>query len=351
VKVGVFDHMDQSGLPAGRHYEDRLRLVEAYDAAGIYAYHVAEHHATPLGSSPSPGIFLSAVAQRTKHLKFGPLVYPLPLYHPLRLVEEISMLDQLSGGRYQVGLGKGASPFETSYYGTNPEEVGAIFEESLSVLRQGLSGQPINHTGTHYRFDDVDLGLKPLQVPHPPFWYGVTAPQGAVWTARAGINIVCNLPAERIRPITDRYRQEWAANGGAPDAIPLMGMNRYLSIAQTEAEAMARGRRAYRLWHDHFWYLWRKHDAVPAFTTYPENFDEAVRQGYALAGTPEQVARALNAQLDVSGSNYLIVRFAFGDLSLAESLETLDLFARHILPGVARRNDNAASRLFEPADA
>src|SRR5439155_22395203 len=80
-----------------RLFESRLRLAEAYDRLGLYALHVAEHHSTPLGMSPSPAVFLALAAQRTKHLRLGPLVYTLPLYHPLRLAEEICTLDQLSG--------------------------------------------------------------------------------------------------------------------------------------------------------------------------------------------------------------------------------------------------------------
>jgi alkanesulfonate monooxygenase SsuD/methylene tetrahydromethanopterin reductase-like flavin-dependent oxidoreductase (luciferase family) len=117
LSFGVFDHLDQSGAPLRDFYEDRLKLTEFYDRLGFYCYHVAEHHATPLGMAPSPSVFLSAVAQRTRRLNFGPLVYTLPLYHPVRLIEEICMLDQMSGGRFQFGVGKGISPIETRYYG------------------------------------------------------------------------------------------------------------------------------------------------------------------------------------------------------------------------------------------
>jgi alkanesulfonate monooxygenase SsuD/methylene tetrahydromethanopterin reductase-like flavin-dependent oxidoreductase (luciferase family) len=86
MKFGVFDHLDDSGLPQDQLFENRLRLTEAYDRAGIYAYHVAEHHATPLGLAPSPSVYLSAVSQRTKNLRFGPMVYCLPFYHPERLI-------------------------------------------------------------------------------------------------------------------------------------------------------------------------------------------------------------------------------------------------------------------------
>ena len=107
LAFGVFDHLDASGAPLRDFYEDRLKLVELYDRLGFYCYHVAEHHSTPLGMAPSPSVFLSAVAQRTKRLNFGPLVYTLPLYHPIRLIEEICMLDQMSGGRFQFGTGQG----------------------------------------------------------------------------------------------------------------------------------------------------------------------------------------------------------------------------------------------------
>ena len=115
MQFGVFDHMDRGPVSLDRFYADRLRLVEAYDRAGFYGYHVAEHHATPLGVAPSPGVWLAAVAERTKRLRFGPLVYLLPLYHPLKLLEEICMLDQMSGGRFLLGVGRGISPIELRY--------------------------------------------------------------------------------------------------------------------------------------------------------------------------------------------------------------------------------------------
>jgi len=87
MRFGIFDHLDDGGVPLGQLFEERLKLVEAYDRAGFYGYHLAEHHATPLGYAPSPSVFLSAVAQRTRQLRFGPMVYLLPLYHPLRLIE------------------------------------------------------------------------------------------------------------------------------------------------------------------------------------------------------------------------------------------------------------------------
>src|SRR5690349_24480224 len=134
MEFGIFDHLDRNDLPLNEFYEARLKLIEAYERAGIYAYHVAEHHSTPIGMAPSPSVFLSAIAQRTKTLRFGPMVYLLPLYHPIRLSEEIAMLDQLSHGRLDVGVGRGRSPIELMLYGTDFKASQAIFEEALSVI-------------------------------------------------------------------------------------------------------------------------------------------------------------------------------------------------------------------------
>src|SRR5213594_4312240 len=127
LAFGIFDHVDRGDEPLATLFEQRLRLAQAADAAGFRTYHVAEHHATRLGMAPSPGIFLAAVAQRTRRIRFGPLVYLLPLYTPLRLIEEIAMLDHLSHGRLEVGIGRGVSPFELKYHKIDHEESREIF--------------------------------------------------------------------------------------------------------------------------------------------------------------------------------------------------------------------------------
>ncbi len=112
LELGIFDHLDHNGTSLAEQLEDRLKLIGLLEAEGYFAYHLAEHHSTPLGMAPSPSVFLAAVAQRTRKIKFGPLVYVLPLHHPLRLYEEICMLDHLSGGRLQLGVGRGGALLE-----------------------------------------------------------------------------------------------------------------------------------------------------------------------------------------------------------------------------------------------
>src|SRR6266576_5382250 len=139
MEFGIFDHLDRNDLPLKEFYETRLKLIEAYERAGFYAYHVAEHHSTPIGMAPSPSVFLSAIAQRTKTLRFGPMVYALPLHHPLRLIEEICMVDQMSGGRLEIGFGRGSVPEELVYYGAKPEEAQQVYAEALELIIKGLT--------------------------------------------------------------------------------------------------------------------------------------------------------------------------------------------------------------------
>src|ERR1051325_6383448 len=121
--------------------------------------------------APSQNVVLAAGAQRTRRLRFGPCVYVLPLHHPLRLIEEVSMLDHLSRGRLEVGVGRGGV-LEAFFWGQEgDEETNALrYEETLAALRQGLTREELTYAGKFYNFDRVPMRLRPLQAPRPPFW-------------------------------------------------------------------------------------------------------------------------------------------------------------------------------------
>src|ERR1700739_40710 len=161
MRFGIFDHLDDGGVPLGQLFAERLRLSELDDRAGFYGYHLAEHHATPLGYAPSPAVFLSAVAQRTRQLRFGPMVYLLPLYHPLKLLEEICMLDQISGGRFLLGVGRGISPIELRFYGIDPDKAPDMYAESLEILLRGMRNETLTFEGKFYQFRDVPMEMTP----------------------------------------------------------------------------------------------------------------------------------------------------------------------------------------------
>jgi alkanesulfonate monooxygenase SsuD/methylene tetrahydromethanopterin reductase-like flavin-dependent oxidoreductase (luciferase family) len=200
---------------------------------------------------------------------------------------------------------------------------------------QALGSRSVTFRGEYYAFDDVPFIFEPVQKPHPPLWYGVFNAESTEWAARTGVNTVTSLPAAGVRAITDSYRAHWAKLGRDPRRIPFMGMNRHIVVAETDREAMEIGRRAYRRWFANFSSLWRRRKApLPKNIAYSEEFDGIVASGQAIAGSPQTVREAIERQAAESGVNYVLARLAFGDLSLAESLESAELFARAVMPGL-----------------
>src|SRR4029078_9270153 len=216
MEFGVFDHVDRSGVPLQQFFEERIQIAQAYERYGFYCYHVAEHHFTPLGMAASPGIFLSSVAQRTRTLRFGPLVYILPFYHPLRLAEEVCMLDQLSGGRLELGIGRGISPVEASYYGepTDFQTSRQTFAETWQIMKDSFSKKRVNVQGKYRQATDVPIELETLQKPHPPLWMGVRSLENAEQAARGKMNFgAIQRPAE-MRARVERYIETARQHGG-----------------------------------------------------------------------------------------------------------------------------------------
>lgn len=338
MKFGIFDHVDLTGQPLHSFYEDRLKLVEAYDRSGFHCYHVAEHHFTPLGLAASPSVYLAAVSQRTRRIKFGPCVYLLGLYHPLRLIEEVCMLDNLSGGRFQLGFGRGVSPFEMGYYGVDMKNATAAYLESYQILMKGLTEESLTFHGSHYRFDKVPMVLKPLQAPHPPLWYGLGTPDAAEFCAASGINTLSIGTAAKVRPLTDRYRQAWQEQGKPLEQLPLLGLSRHVVVAETDRQAQAIAQRAYPHWRENLAYLWHLHDAPIAKLeeTYPPDWKSAEKLGMVVAGSPDTVREYVADHTEAAGVNYFCGWFAFGDMSGPEAMHSSELFASEVMPGWRR---------------
>jgi alkanesulfonate monooxygenase SsuD/methylene tetrahydromethanopterin reductase-like flavin-dependent oxidoreductase (luciferase family) len=330
MEFGIFDHLDRSDLPLNEFYEARLKLIEAYEQAGFYAYHVAEHHSTPIGMAPSPSVFLSAIAQRTKTLRFGPMVYALPLHHPLRLIEEICMVDQLSGGRLDIGFGRGSSPTEVSFYGQDPAKAQNIYTEARALILEGLTHKTLTFEGKFFSFKDIPMELEPLQKPHPPMWYGVHSLEAAERAAHQCLNLVSLDSAKDTRAYNDRYRQVWRELHGKDPTLKL-GLSRFVVIAENGRDALATAVRAYPIWHRHFYYLYSLKGGKPTHPR-PDTFDKMMEIGHATAGDPDEVTKFLRAQMDESAANYLVGQFAFGDLSLGESLRSVELFSKYVMP-------------------
>ncbi len=331
MKFGVFDHLDDAGVPLGELYANRLKLAEAYDRGDFYAYHLAEHHGTPLGCAASPAIFLAALAQRTSRLRFGPMVFLLPFYHPLRLIEEVCMLDQMSGGRLELGIGRGVSPFETKAYALDFAQTQAMYHEAFQVMLKGLATDELSFDGKFYSFDKVPMILHPVQRPHPPLWYGVSFPENAEWPAANDVNCIALAPPQTVLPIFERY-QSVRDKLGKPRST-LLGLGRHIVVADTDEKARAIARRAYPRWRRSFFWLFERHGSAPRTAAlYPQDFDDLQALGTAIAGSPQTVRQFIKADVEAAGGNYFVPWLAFGDMTLEESLHSIELFARDVMP-------------------
>ncbi len=331
MKFGVMDHVDDSGRTPYDHYEARLRFIETLDQLGFYSYHVAEHHGTPLGFAPSPNVYLAAVAQRTRKLRFGPMVYVAALYHPMRLAEEICMLDQMSGGRLQVGMGRGAVALEQELYDVDPATTQRRYEEARDIVLAALTSSRVDFDGEYFRVRDFPMTLHCLQQPHPPLWYGLGNPDSAVWAASVAANVVSLRPAAAARVAFERYRQEWQTLGRAAQDLPLMGVCRHVVVAETDADARAAARAAFPRWRASLAALWERR-GTPLPVAMPLQWDELQALGMGVAGTAARVADYVRAQNDAAGGNFFLCHMMFGDMPLEFAQQSARLFAFEVAP-------------------
>jgi alkanesulfonate monooxygenase SsuD/methylene tetrahydromethanopterin reductase-like flavin-dependent oxidoreductase (luciferase family) len=333
LKFGIFDHLDSNGLPLGDFLAQRLRLIELIERGGFAGYHLAEHHSTPLGMAASPSVFLAAAFARTRTLRLGPLVYVLPLHHPLRLYEEICMLDHLSGGRVMLGVGRGGALIEHQRYGIEPKDAGALYHEAFAVLMRAFESDIVNFDGQFFHYKDYLVQAKPLQRPHPPLWYGAPNAEAVTWAAARAINVVSLGPAARARAISDRYRAEWRALDKPASELPSIGITRHIVVAETDDEAKRIARAAYPRWIEAMTFLWRRSQLD--FTLreiYPRDFDALEGIGHGIAGSPATVRTYLQSLERDTGVNYMLCQMVFGDIGFDDAAASLRLFAREVMP-------------------
>jgi len=333
LNFAIFDHLDSDGGPLGRFFEERLRLLELIERSGFYGYHLAEHHSTPLGMASSPSVFLASAIQRTRTIRLGPLVYVLPLYHPLRLYEEICMLDHLSGGRLTVGVGRGGALIEHQRFGVDPAQAPAMYQEAFAVLMRAFETDVLDFEGRFYNYKDYLVQAKPVQRPHPPIWYGAPHADAIAWAAPRSINVVSLGPVARARAISDRYREEWKRLGRDGSALPCIGITRHIVVAETDDAARTIAGAAYPRWRNAIEFLWRRTNADFVLKDiYPRDFAALERIGHGIAGSPATVGDYLVRLREETGVNTVLCQIVFGDMRFDDAARSIGLFGREIIP-------------------
>jgi alkanesulfonate monooxygenase SsuD/methylene tetrahydromethanopterin reductase-like flavin-dependent oxidoreductase (luciferase family) len=333
MRFGIIDHNDDSGRPHAQQIEERLELIEAYDRLGFYAYHLTEHHGTPLAISGSPHLMLAAAAGRTTRLRLGTLITILSLYHPMRLIEEAVTLDQLTGGRLDLGVGRGVSPAELAFHGVSGEaEAQERFDEAFEILRQGLTSDSVTFSGKHYTLAEAPIVSRPVQQPHPPLWYGTRTLSKAQWCARLRMPMMALVPSAEVRPLTDAYGAEWASLGRPVDELPPLGIARNVVLASTTEEAMKIANRAFARFRDSLFYLWKKYEITPPPIFPADTFEGICATDHFYAGDPAGARDWVARHRDAGGISYMALETCFGDMTFDEALQTAELLATEVMP-------------------
>ncbi len=340
LKFGIFDWLEHRDAPLHEVFEERLQMLELADELGFYAYHVAEHQGTPLSLDASPAVFLAAAAQRTRRLRLAPTVFCLPWHNPLRLYNEICMLDQLSKGRLEVGVGRGVSPIESAYMGvTSVEQARSMHAEALEVLIRAFGGDSLTFEGKHYSYRDVGLWNKPYQTPYPPLWYPTSSIESVPYVAKHGFSTSHNFATnEDAKPHLALYREEWAKHRDEPGRLnghvaePLISNTRHIYVAESDERALAEARGPFQLWSQHISYLSGRFADRPADSL---ALERRTANGTAIVGSPDTVRRQIEAMINETGINYFLGVFNFGDLPKERVFASMRLFAHEVAPSLA----------------
>ena len=345
MKIGLFDHVEHGGRPLATLFDERIAFATAADDAGIYCLHVAEHHATPLNMVPVPGVYLGAVARATRRMRLGPLVYLLPLYSPLRLIEEICMLDHLSYGRLEVGVGRGVSPFELKYHKIDHDESRDIFIDAFECISAGLTTDRLSYSSARFNYEDVPIALRPLQHPHPAFWYGSSNTIGSTWAGERGLHFVTLGPMPTAKANIAAFKEAFAKRGRAaqPKAeFPggaAIGVQRHIFIADTDEEARRFAKPAMDAHLANLNWLRDMHGVTGLVSrlNVPRgaDYEACVADGTVISGEPETVHAEIERQVRELGVNYLLTYLFLGTMSLNEALRSLALLATEVMPKLA----------------
>src|SRR2546430_1310330 len=225
--------------PRADVYAHALEEARLADELGFEAVWLAEHHFSPYGICPSLAVLAAAIARETRRVRIGTSVIVAPFAHPLRIAEEWAMVDILSGGRIEFGLGRGYQPKEFRGLGVSMEKTRERFDECLEVIRRAWTEERVTFEGEFYTVRDVRVLPKPVQKPHPPFWTAAVSPDTYTLAARKGFKILTApsfTPWDILRKNFDAYRAVWRETHGA-DAGGDIAMNKIIHVAETSKQA------------------------------------------------------------------------------------------------------------------
>ncbi len=336
-----------SSKPAHEVYAHLLEQVDMCEEMGLDGFFLAEHHsAASYSITPSPNLLLAVLAARTQRLRLGNMVTVLPYHHPLRVAEEARMLDALSGGRLELGWGRGSIPWEQVAYGVARGETYDMFETGIDIVHRLLTEENVVYDTKWWKGGPATALPEATQLPRPPEWLTATSRSSIERAARRGMNCVTGFWPESIRRADGQeYRGAWAKHH--PDRpVGKFGFNAHVVVAETEAEALKYARPMLDGWLSFFVKIAgaRAESEASEVASYKDHgafvdmvssmtFEGLIEQNVIMFGDVDQVTEQVKRLRD-SGVDAALGWFQFGDLDYEFSNRSLRLFCSEVMPRV-----------------
>lgn len=327
-----------------------IEQVQEVEALGFEDVWLTEHYFTGESVYNDAVLFAAALAMKTTRIRIGFAVVQMPFHHPVRLATQLALLDNLSGGRIDVGVGKGTvyNEYEFVGHGLRSDDSRERMEEAVEILNRAWTEAPISHSGRYYQLEIPAIRPKPVQQPGPPLWRSVISPGSFTECGRLGIPILtARLPVERIKERWAMYEAGLAEGGhDAATKERLLGQaalwrNVYVADSDAQAEdelsALLTETRTHMM---HVRHAYNPSDFSPDPATLNDWTDPAVGHdaGVAMAmetgsifGSPDRVREQI-AELRDAGVRHLLCQTGFGDMDHARNIASIRRFGEEVMP-------------------
>jgi alkanesulfonate monooxygenase SsuD/methylene tetrahydromethanopterin reductase-like flavin-dependent oxidoreductase (luciferase family) len=337
-------------------YDGHLALYKRADELGYDGVCFAEHHYGTNSVDPSPNLMAAAVATHTENAKIVVLGNCLPMHgHPIRLAEELAMLDVLSRGRLVSGFLRGGSR-EYYAYGIDPAQGRAMFEESWElIVKAWTSDEPFSWDGEYYHYDNVSVIPRPVQRPHPPIIAAANTAESVEWAARHHCPLITSFSTtEQIAQTFQYYRTYAQEECGWTPQPEDMGVSRQVYVGATDAKAKEEAEQhVHHFFHQisaphaserlravnearvterSFSYKSEPHRGMPTGTD--ADYEQVMRAGYCIVGSPDTVTRRIREQQEALGVGLFLTYLPFGTMEPPQAMKSLELFAQEVMPNL-----------------
>lgn len=336
----AFQNPPGSGIPDHEPYQDLLRCLPRAEELGYTSALCASHHCQPDAFCPSPIVAMAGAASVTERMRIGTSVLLVPLYAPLKLAEDVAVIDNLSGGRFVLGVAPGYVSEEFVAHGVpRAERVGRL-EEALDLMQQAWTGEPFSFEGTYYRVPEGRVTPRPVQRPHPPIWYGVSGPKSLARAARRGAVLVAS-PRHGVAELKEHYAVYDAAAAEAGFTVPERPVIREVFVAETRerAEALAAPavdylfRELYGAKSAEGERVLRADDGTVVTAKEQVSFEHF--RGRYVIGTPDDAIAELRRYRDELGATEIISWMHLPGIPGDQVMRSVELFAREVMPAFA----------------